>query len=322
MTSDTILVTGACGQLGTEIVTELRHQLGTDRVIASDVVRPTHEALLDGPFELLDTTNQSAIMALLQKYQITQIYHLAAILSARGENEPNLAWNVNINGYMAVLDAARAYGKIAKLYFPSSIAVFGPNTPKDNTPQHTVTDANTVYGISKFVGERLCEYYHAHYGLDIRSLRYPGIISYKTLPGGGTTDYAVHIYHEAVNNGTYTSFLSADTYLPMIYMPDALRATFELMEAPASSIKQRGSYNLGAMSFCPEDVAKSIQKHMPEFTIGYAPDSRQAIADSWPKSIDYSAATADWGWKPEYDLDAMTTDMLKHVRERYQIVTA
>lgn len=319
MISDTILVTGACGQLGTEIVAELRQQLGTDRVIATDVLQPQAEALLTGPFHHLDTTDTAAILSLLKQYNVTQIYHLAAILSAKGEQEPNLAWNVNINGYMAVLDAAKFYGGIRKLYFPSSIAVFGENTPKDNTPQHTVTDASTVYGISKYVGERLCHYYHHHYGLDIRSLRYPGIISHKTLPGGGTTDYAVHIYHEAVLNGHYNCFLTADTYLPMMYMPDALRATFQLMDAPADRIKERGSYNLGAMSFCPADVAASIQQHIPDFSISYVPDSRQAIADSWPRSINHEAATLDWGWQPQYDLAAMTADMLHHVRERYAI---
>jgi len=319
MISETILVTGACGQLGTEIVTELRKRYGSASVIATDVVRPTHQALLDGPFELLDITNQAQLVALLSKYRVTQLYHLAAILSAKGEQDPKLAWHVNFTGYIAVLDAAVAYGKIAKFYFPSSIAVFGNDTPKQNTPQQTVTDANTVYGISKFAGERFSAYYHKHHGLDIRSLRYPGIISHSTMPGGGTTDYAVHIYHEAVLKGQYTSFLSADTYLPMMYMPDALKATFALMDAEASQITERGSYNLGAMSFCPEDVAKAIRVHIPEFEIDYAPDSRQHIADTWPQSIDDSVARADWGWKPDYDLAAMTADMLHHVRERYLV---
>lgn len=320
MPTEKILVTGACGQLGTEIVTELRARYGEASVIATDIIKTTNEALLRGPFEILDTTNKQAVGNLLNEHKINQIYHLAAILSARGEQQPNLAWDVNINGFMAVLDAAVAYGQIVKFYFPSSIAVFGTNTPKDNTPQHTVTDANTVYGISKFVGERLCEYYHAHYGLDLRSLRYPGIISYKTLPGGGTTDYAVHIYHEAIKHGHYDSFLNAGSYLPMMYMPDALKATFDLMEADSSKISIRSSYNLGAMSFCPEDIAASIKKEIPDFTLGYAIDPvRQKIANSWPKSIDDSQARQDWGWAPAYDLDAMTRDMLSNIKELYAV---
>lgn len=308
---DKILVIGACGQLGSELTMALGDLFGISNVIASDISEPK-EAIAAFAFERLDIMNASALAEVLDKHGITQIYHLAAILSAKGEENPKWAWNLNMTGLLNVLELAKEK-QIKKVYWPSSIAVFGPSTPVDNTPQHTVMDPNTVYGISKQAGERWCEYYHQKYGVDVRSLRYPGLIGYKSLPGGGTTDYAVDIYHKALAGEPFTCFLDKGTYLPMMYMPDAIKATIDLMQAPAEQVKVRSSYNVAAISFDPEEIANAIRVHIPEFTIDYAPDFRQAIADSWPNSIDDSDARKDWGWQPEYDLTKMTEDILANL---------
>lgn len=310
--SDTILVVGSSGQIGTELITELRKIHGADKVVASDLKKPDHFEL-DGPFETLDILDANRFHEIVKKHQVKQVYLLAALLSATAEKNPKFAWQLNMDSLFLVLDAAKE-GLISKVYWPSSIAVFGPSTPRVNTPQYTVMEPNTIYGISKQAGERYCEYYHQKYGVDVRSLRYPGLIGYKSAPGGGTTDYAVHIYHEALKKGSYECFLSEQTTLPMLYMPDALKATIGLMEAEAASVKIRSSYNLAGMSFSPREIAAEIQKHIPGFSISYKPDSRQQIADSWPQSINDQEAREHWGWKPEYDLAAMTADMLKHLR--------
>lgn len=307
--AEKILIIGANGQIGTELSNSLRGIYGHDQVISSDIKAKDNE---EGPFEVLDVMDKDAMYAIIKKHGITQVYLLAALLSATAEKNPKFAWNLNMEGLFHALDAAKE-GHIKKLYWPSSIAVFGPTTPRDNTPQYAVMEPNTIYGISKQAGERFCEYYHQKYGVDVRSIRYPGLIGYKSAPGGGTTDYAVHIYHEALKNKTYECFLKAGTSLPMMYMPDALRATIELMEAPAEKVKIRSSYNVSGVSFDPEEIAASIRAFIPEFTISYKPDFRQAIADSWPKSINDAEARAHWGWKPEYDLHAMTKDMLENL---------
>jgi nucleoside-diphosphate-sugar epimerase len=308
--TDHILVIGSSGQIGTELVARLRELYGSSRVIASDLNIPT---VSDGPFEQLNVLDAQRLSEILNKYKISEVYLLAAMLSATGEKFPMKAWDLNMNGLFLLLEAAKE-GRIQKLYWPSSIAVFGPTTPRINTPQHTIAEPTTVYGISKQTGERWCEYYHQKYGVDVRSLRYPGLIGWKSAPGGGTTDYAVHIFHEALEKGSYTSFLSANTALPMMYMPDGINSTINIMQAPAEQIKIRSSYNLAAMTFTPEEIAAEIRKHIPEFSISYAPDFRQAIADSWPASIDDSAARNDWNWTPEYDLAKMTEDMLVNLR--------
>lgn len=311
---DTILVIGACGQLGSELTLELRNIYGDANVVAADIQYPKQADLREtGPFEIVDVLTLQHLTTLAARYRFTQIYHLAAILSATGEKNPKFAWRLNMEGLFNVLDFALEQ-KVQKVYWPSSIAVFGPTTPRQNTPQDTIMDPNTVYGISKQAGERWCEYYCMKYGLDVRSLRYPGLIGYKALPGGGTTDYAVDIYHQALEKGTYKCFLSEHTRLPMMYMPDALKATLDLMHARADQVQIRSSYNLAAMSFTPQEIAQSIQRHYPAFTITYDPDVRQQIADSWPQSIDDSAARQDWGWSPQYDLDSMTDDMLLHLK--------
>ncbi|SMB94550.1 NAD-dependent epimerase/dehydratase [Hymenobacter roseosalivarius DSM 11622] len=313
--SDTILVIGACGQLGFELTHALRQRYAAHRVIAADVRPPQQPELQEaGPFELLDVLDRPRLEALIEQYRPKQIYHLAALLSATAEKNPEFGWRLNMDGLLNVLDLAVKY-KVAQVYWPSSIAVFGPDTPRQNTPQLTIMNPSTVYGISKLAGEQWCEWYHKNHGLDVRSLRYPGLISYKTLPGGGTTDYAVDIYHKAVAGQSYECFLQENTYLPMMYMPDALKATLDLMHAPAEQIKVRSSYNLGAMSFSPAEITASIQRHEPDFEVTYKPDSRQQIADSWPASIDDSRARQDWGWQPEFDLDKMTADMLLHLHE-------
>jgi nucleoside-diphosphate-sugar epimerase len=309
-----ILVVGACGQIGVELTLQLRKIYGEGTVIAADL-REEHPLLKGtGPYVSLDIMNKETFHVLVLRYNITQVYLLAAILSATGEKNPLLAWHVNMQSLLNVLDVAKEEG-LQRVYWPSSIAVFGPSSPKEKTPQHTTIEPTTIYGISKFAGERWCEYYHNRYKVDVRSLRYPGLISYKSQPGGGTTDYAVEIFHDAVKYNKYTSFLNANTYLPMMYMPDAIRATIELMQADASKITVRSSYNISSMSFSPAEIAAEIQKHRPDFTIDYKDDSRQQIANSWPRSIDDSQAQNDWGWKPEYDLQRMTQDMLVNIKE-------
>lgn len=310
MSTERILIIGSNGQIGLELAESLRVNYGSENVICSDVRKMENQI---EPFEILDILDQKRLLEVVQKYKITQVYLLAALLSATAEKNPKFAWDLNMNGLFHVLDLAKE-GIIKKIYWPSSIAVFGPTTPRLLTPQYTVMEPNTIYGISKQAGERYCEYYHQKYGVDVRSIRYPGLIGWKSAPGGGTTDYAVHIYHEALKNKTYECFLSAETALPMMYMPDAIRATIELMEAPAEKVKIRSSYNVAGISFNPEQIAASIRKHIPEFTITYKPDFRQAIADSWPQSINDERATQDWGWKLEYDLDAMTQVMLDNLK--------
>jgi nucleoside-diphosphate-sugar epimerase len=309
MSKDTILIIGANGQIGIELAENLRQIYGENQVIASDIKALPNQV---GIFETLDVMNKQAFLDIVKKHNVTQVYLLAALLSATAEKNPRFAWDLNMEGLFHVLDAAKE-GVIKKVYWPSSIAVFGPTTPRDNTPQYTVMEPNTIYGISKQAGERYCEYYHKKYAVDVRSIRYPGLIGYKSAPGGGTTDYAVHIYHEALKNNSYTSFLSAETTLPMMYMPDAIRGTIELMEASAELVKIRSSYNLAGISFNPEDIAASIRQHIPEFKIQYEPDFRQQIADSWPRSIDDSYARNDWGWQPNFNLEKMTADMLANL---------
>ena len=308
-----ILLIGACGQIGAELTMQLRAAYGDGNVVAADVKEPNSEIRESGPFEHLNVLDAASFGDILERHSPTQIYNLAAMLSATGEKYPLKAWDLNMNGLLNTLELSIIH-EVKKVYWPSSIAVFGPTTPRVMTPQETVMEPNTIYGISKQAGERLYEWYHQKKGVDVRSLRYPGIISYKTEPGGGTTDYAVDIYFQAKRKGSYECFLKEGTALPMMYMPDAIRATMELMEAPANTISVRSSYNLAAMTFAPEEVAASIQKEIPDFAVSYAPDFRQAIAESWPASIDDSVARKDWGWKPEFDLDAMTKDMLEHVR--------
>ena len=307
-----ILIIGACGQIGSELTARLREIYGMEHVIASDIKKGTQEVFQQGPFEILDAMNYEDVAAVIEKYKIDHVYLMAALLSATAEKNPAFAWDLNMNSLFHVLNLAKE-GKIKQIFWPSSIAVFGPTTPKNNTPQYTIMEPSTVYGISKQTGERWCEYYHNKYGVDVRSVRYPGLISWKTLPGGGTTDYAVDIYYQAVAQNSYTCFLKEDTVLPMMYMEDAIRATVDIMQAPKESIKIRSSYNLSAMSFDPKEIAASIQKVQPDFTIDYAPDFRQAIADSWPSSINDEEARKDWGWKPTFDLDQMTQEMLKNL---------
>ncbi len=310
---DVILVLGASGQIGTELVLNLRKAHGSANVIASDI-KPAHSEVMEsGPFEEINAMDGERIAEVVKKYNVTQVYHLVAMLSATAERMPEKGWVLNMESLFHVLNLAKD-GLIKKVYWPSSIACFGPNTPKIDTPQHTIMEPSTVYGISKQAGEQWCNYYHAKFGVDVRSIRYPGIISWKSEPGGGTTDYAVEIYYEALKKGAYTSFLDKGTMLPMMYMPDAIRATVNLMDAPADQVKVRTSYNLAGISFAPEDVEVSIQKILPDFKLDYAPDFRQAIAESWPSLIDDSHARADWGWAHEYDLDRMTEDMLKNLK--------
>lgn len=307
----TVLVIGASGQIGTELAARLSQIHGSSNVISTDLRPPVIAS--NNPFEVLDVLDRNRLSEIFKKYEVKEVYLLAAMLSATGEKNPMKAWDLNMNGLFNLLEAAKE-GKFKKLYWPSSIAVFGPSTPKMNTPQQTIMEPSTVYGISKLAGERWCEYYHQKYNVDVRSIRYPGLIGWKSSPGGGTTDYAVHIFHEAIEKGEYTSFLSEDTRLPMMYMPDGIDATVEIMQAPADSIKIRSSYNLSGMDFTPAEIANEIKKHFPAFKISYAPDYRQEIASSWPSSIDDSAAQKDWGWKPKYDLSSMTDDMLLNLK--------
>jgi nucleoside-diphosphate-sugar epimerase len=306
------LIIGSSGQIGTDLALELRKQRGNDNVICSDLKPSSNPELANGPFEVIDVMDKARIEEVIKKYHVKEVYLLAALLSATAEKNPKLGWELNMEGLFNLLNIAKD-GLIDKLFWPSSIAVFGPTTPRYNTPQQTVMEPTTVYGISKQAGERWCEYYFNKFGVDVRSIRYPGLISYKSAPGGGTTDYAVEIFHEAKKHKTYTCFLSENSGLPMMYMPDAIKATIQLMEAPKEKIKTRSSYNLSGMSFTPKEIAEAIQQHIPEFTISYKPDFRQAIADSWPASIDDSIAQNEWGWKAGYNLNAMVEDMLKNI---------
>ncbi len=316
MSKEKILVTGATGQIGSELTLKLRKKYGNDNVVAAGHKRKPSEKLLEsGPFVYLDVTDKEAIEKVVKEYEIDTIYHLAAVLSAIGEEKPQLAWHVNINGLYNVLEVAREYG-LLRVFWPSSIAVFGPEAPRVNTPQNTVLIPRTVYGVTKVAGELLCNYYFTKFGVDVRSVRYPGIISSETLPGGGTTDYAVEIFYEAIKHRRYVCFVREDTVLPMMYMPDCLKAALDLMEADADKITCRTSYNVSAMSFSAGELVAEIKKYIPDFTCEFKPDFRQKIADSWPMSIDDSAARRDWGWKPAYDLAAMTRDMIEKLTRK------
>ncbi len=313
-----ILVIGSAGQIGSELTLELRRIYGGDNVVAGvRKTKPSEKLTSTGPCEVVDALNTDALVETVKKYKIDAIINMAAILSATGENNPMLAWDVNMNGLINVLEIAREY-KMKQVLVPSSIAVFGPTTPVDNTPQETILKPTTMYGVTKVAGELLGDYYVKKYGLDVRGLRYPGIISHETEPGGGTTDYAVAIYYEAVKHNKYTCFVNEDTRLPMMYMPDCLKATLDLMHADFSKLEHHCDFNVGAMSFSVKELAESVKKHMPGFEIDYKPDERQAIADSWPNSVDDSLARKEWGWKPEFDLDAMTQDMLKEIKIKHE----
>jgi len=312
MNDTKILIIGACGQIGSELTLKLRELYGTDNVIASDIRKGEQDVFKTGPFEIVDAMNYDQVEALVDKYKVDEVYLMAALLSATAEKNPAFAWDLNMNSLFHVLNLAKE-GKIKKIFWPSSIAVFGPTTPKHETPQYTVMEPSTVYGISKQAGERWCEYYFNKYGVDVRSIRYPGLISWKTPPGGGTTDYAVDIYYKAVADNKYTCFLSENTELPMMYMDDAIRATVGIMQADKEKIKIRSSYNLSAMSFTPREIAAVIAKEKPGFEISYEPDFRQAIADSWPSSINDSEARKDWNWQHDYDLESMTKVMLENL---------
>lgn len=308
-----ILIIGACGQIGTELTQKLRSIYGTENVIASDIRKMNTDVVNSGPFEVVNALDYNQIQHLVEVHEITDVYLMAALLSATAEKNPAFAWDLNMNSLFHVLNLARAK-KIQKVFWPSSIAVFGPTTPKEHTPQYTIMEPTTVYGISKQSGERWCEYYHHVYGVDVRSVRYPGLVSWSSPPGGGTTDYAVAIFHEALSKGSYECFLSSDTKMPMMYMDDAIQATIQIMQAEGDALSIRSSYNLAAMSFTPAELAAEISKQLPDFTISYAPDSRQQIADSWPASIDDSEARRDWGWQPQYDLAQMTVAMLDNLK--------
>jgi nucleoside-diphosphate-sugar epimerase len=308
-----ILIIGACGQIGTELTQKLRSIYGTENVIASDIRKLNVDVVNSGPFEVINALDFNQIEHLVEVHHITDVYLMAALLSATAEKNPAFAWDLNMNSLFHVLNLAKAK-KIKKIFWPSSIAVFGPTTPKENTPQYTIMEPSTVYGISKQSGERWCEYYNHIFGVDVRSIRYPGLISWSSPPGGGTTDYAVDIFHKALSDKKYECFLSSDTKMPMMYMEDAINATVKIMQADAENIKIRSSYNLAAMSFTPTDIANEIKKHLPDFEITYQPDFRQKIADSWPASIDDDFARKDWGWKHEFDIAEMTKDMLQHLQ--------
>ncbi len=312
-----ILVTGSVGQIGSELTMALREKYGAENVVACGrKTKPSPELLESGPFEWLDVTDKEKLARVCEKHGVDTIVNMAAILSATGEKNPQLAWNVNVTGLINTLELAREAG-LTQVLCPSSIAVFGKGCPRVDTPQETVLKPSTMYGVTKVTGELLCDYYVGRFGVDARGLRYPGIISHKTLPGGGTTDYAVEIFYKAVEEKRYTCFLGPDTRLPMMYMPDCIKATMDLMEADFEKLEHHGDFNISAMSFTPAELAEEIRKHIPEFEITYEPDFRQAIADSWPQSIDDSAARKEWGWKPSYDLAAMTADMLEHLQKRH-----
>ena len=312
-----VLVTGACGQIGSELTLVLREHYGGDNVVATGHRTKPSDALHDsGPFEFIDVTKKETVEAVVKKYNIDTVYHMAAILSAVGEQRPHLAWDVNINGLYNILEIAREY-ELVRVFCPSSIAVFGPETPREDTPQETVLRPTTMYGVSKVAGELLCDYYFRRFGVDVRGVRYPGIISSETLPGGGTTDYAVAIFYEAIKHKHYTCFVREDTVLPMMYMPDCIKGTIDLMEADLAGLEHHADFNMASMSFSAGELAAEIKKHIPEFTIEYQPDYRQAIADSWPRTIDDRAARKEWGWQPSYDLASMTADMLEKLGQRY-----
>ena len=314
MIKEKILVIGACGQIGVELTLALRKQYGGSNVIASDLREENSLLHGTGPYVSLDVMNKEMLHVQVIRQNITQIYLLAAILSATGEKNPALAWHLNMQSLLNVLEIAQDEN-VHKVFWPSSIAVFGPTSPKVNCPQQTIIEPTTVYGISKYAGEFWCNYFYNRFKVDVRSIRYPGLISYKSQPGGGTTDYAVEIFYDAISDQKYNCFLKEDTYLPMMYMPDAIRATIELMEAPIENIKVRTSYNISGVSFSPKEIGAEIKKHIPDFHISYEPDYRQAIADSWPQSIDDSTANKDWGWKPEFTLGSMTEDMLENLKD-------
>tara|TARA_B110000037_G_scaffold43367_1_gene53404 strand:+ start:14533 stop:15486 length:954 start_codon:yes stop_codon:yes gene_type:complete len=311
--SETILIIGASGQIGNELTQALRAQYGNHQVIASDIREGDEAMMRSGPFEIMDATDKKGILSIVKKYKVTQVYLLAAMLSVTAEEQPKKAWDLNMNSLLGVLDLAKEK-HIKQVYWPSSIAVFGPTTPKKNTPQKTIMEPSTVYGISKLSGEFWCNYYHEKYGVDVRSIRYPGIISWKTKPGGGTTDYAIDIYFKALKEGVYECFLSQETRLPMMYMDDAVAATIQLMQAKPADVKLRTGYNLAAIDFTPAEMALEIKKHLPDFKILYKPDFRQEIAASWPSSIDDSEARKDWNWKHQFDLAAITKEMLENIK--------
>jgi nucleoside-diphosphate-sugar epimerase len=309
-----ILIIGACGQIGTELTHKLWEIYGIENVVASDIRKLNNDIVNSGTFEVVNALDFNQIEHLVEVHHITDIYLMAALLSATAEKNPSFAWDLNMNSLFHVLNLAKAK-KIKKIFWPSSIAVFGPTTPHENTPQYTIMEPSTVYGISKLSGERWCEYYNSHFGVDVRSIRYPGLISWSTPPGGGTTDYAVEIYHKALEEGNYDCFLSSETKMPMMYMEDAIAATIQIMQVPEEQIKIRSSYNLAAMSFAPKEIAAEIKRHIPSFSVTYNPDFRQIIADSWPASIDDSEARKDWGWKHKFDLESMTVEMLKNLKK-------
>ena len=315
MTSTTLII-GACGQIGSELTNALRNTYGKDSIIASDIRESNLDLVVSGPFEIIDAKDYQAIKLCIEKYNVDTVYLMAALLSATGEKYPEKAWDLNMTSLFNVLNLAKE-GYIKKVFWPSSIAVFGPTTPALNTPQHTVMEPTTVYGITKQVGERWCEYYHKNYNVDVRSIRYPGIISWRTKPGGGTTDYAVEIFHSAIEKGTYSCFLEKDTVLPMMFMDDAVKATLDIMKTDTHNIKIRSSYNLSAISFTPEDISNEIKKHMPNFKIEYKPDFRQKIADSWPNSIDDTPSRKDWNWQHNYNLEDISLEMLEKLKEKH-----
>ena len=316
--NDRILIIGSSGQIGTSLVIKLRKMYGNDNVVASDIRPSSDEVMNSGPFEELDILDEQLLRKIVKKYEITQVYLLAALLSATAEKNIELGWELNMRSHSHVLDLAKD-GLINKIFWPSSIAVFGTTTPKENTPQYTVMEPNTVYGITKQAGERWNEYYFNKFGVDVRSIRYPGLVGWRAKAGGGTTDYAVNIFHEAIQKGRYEIYLNEDTSLPMMYMSDAIRATIEIMEAPSDQVKIRSSYNLAGVSFTPKEIAAEVLKHIPNFEMSYNPDFRQTIADSWPSSIDDSHAQKDWGWELKYDLEKMTSDMMRNLKKQYKI---
>jgi nucleoside-diphosphate-sugar epimerase len=317
MSQKKTLVTGATGQIGSELTVELRKKLGEENVVAAGHKRKPSDQLLDsGPFEYVDVADKESLLKIVNKYDVNTVYHMAALLSATGEQKPQLAWNVNMNSLYNVLEIARQHN-LQRVFWPSSIAVFGPTTPRNNTPQDTVLIPTTMYGVTKVAGELLCNYYFSKYGVDVRSLRYPGIISSETPPGGGTTDYAVEIFYEAIKKKQYTCFVREDTVLPMMYMPDCLKATVDLMDADQSKIKCRTSYNISGISFSAGELVAEIKKHIPEFKAEYKPDFRQKIADSWPMTIDDRVARKDWNWRPKFDLASMTKDMIEKLSKRF-----